>query len=70
MAELAASLWTNWCRHFSCIHLCAISDEMPVVLLDYDLVTPHSGVCGYQFSWCGIGEKDDNEKTWEVLMII
>jgi len=42
-------------------------EEVPVVLLNWDLLPAGWGVCGAMTCCCGKGKDDDNEKKWEVL---
>jgi hypothetical protein len=44
-----------------------VLDEMPIVLLNSDPISPGLCVCVFMIWWGGIGEDDDNEKKWEVL---
>jgi hypothetical protein len=66
VAGIAASLWTNWCLHCSCISTWGEVVEAPVVQLNSDWITPGWGGCGAVTWCCGKGEEDDNEK-WKVL---
>ena len=65
--KLAVSRWTNSCLHFCCVAAIDALYGAPVVSLDWDLLSPVWGICVAMHCWCGKGEKDDNQKMWEVL---
>jgi len=66
VAAIAASRWTNWCLSCCCVPARGTSDQVAVVQLDSDCITPGGGVCGAMTCCCGKQEEDDNEK-WNVL---
>jgi len=67
VATLVPSQWTNWSLRQCCVLAGGNVDEVPVVWLDWDPLPPGWSVCGVITCCRGKGEKDDNEKKWEVL---
>jgi len=67
MAALAASQWTLWCLHAYCVQMSDVFVESPANQLDLDPLSPGWGGCVSTIGWCGIEDKDDNEKKWEVV---
>jgi len=70
VTALAVSRWTNRCVHSSCVPMSDVLGEVPIDRLNSDPLLPGWGICVAMIWWCGIGEEDDNEKKWEVLMNI
>jgi len=67
VAELATLRWTTWCPSSCCVWKIDVFDEAPANRLDLDSLLPGWGGSVCMICWGGIGEKDDNEKKWEVL---
>jgi len=70
VAALGALRWTNWCLRSPCVPMIGIPDVVPANRLDLDPLSPGWGGSVSMIWWCGIGEKDDNEKKWEALRTI
>ena len=70
MAALAASRSTNLCLGSCCVPRISVFDEAHANLPVFDLLSPGGGGCISMMCWCGIEEKDDNERKWEALRII
>ena len=66
VAAIAASWWTNWCLHCSCVPARGALDDAPIVRLDSDCITLGWGHFEAMTCCCGKDEEDDNEK-WKVL---
>ena len=47
-----------------------IFDVSPANRLDFDPVAAGLVDCVPMICWCGIGEEDDNEKQWEVMITL
>jgi hypothetical protein len=48
----------------------AVFHVSPANRVDFDQLAAGWGGCVSMICWCGIGEKDDNKKKWEVLRTI
>jgi hypothetical protein len=70
VTALGVFWWTNWCLHSCCVPKSVIFDNAPANCLDVDPLWPCWADCVSMIHWCGVGEKDDDEKKWEVLRII
>jgi len=70
VAASPASRWTNWCLRSCCVPISDELNELPANRLDFNPLAADLGGCGSMICWCGIGEKDDNEKKWKVLRTI
>ena len=70
VAALAVLRWTNCWLHSCCVPIIAVFDLAPANRLGIDPLSPGWGGCVSMICWCGIGEKDDNEKKWEALRTI
>jgi len=48
----------------------SVFDVAPANLSVFDPLSPGGGGSVSVMCWCGIGEKDDNERKWEALRTI
>lgn len=67
LAALAVSRLTNLWLCCCCVEVNDSLDEVPNAMLDWDTLWPCLGICIAMICCCRIGEKDDNQKQWEVL---
>jgi hypothetical protein len=65
VGAIAALRWTNWCLRCCWVAARGILDEVPIIRLDLDLITPAWGVCEAVNCCGGKGDKDDHEK-WNI----
>jgi len=70
VAALEASRGSNLCLRSCWVPRVSVFDEGPANRPVFDPLLAGGGGCVSMMCWCGIGEKDDNERKWEALRTI